>query len=55
MFSENSVTDLISTGVGCIAFAFAASLMNRPMFAAVFTFLGAFATSIAMTKARDGK
>jgi hypothetical protein len=51
----NPVTDLASTGVGSIAIAFAASLLDRTFFAAVFTFLGAFAVSMAMTRARDGR
>jgi hypothetical protein len=42
-------------GIGSIAMAFAASLLDRPYFAAVFTFLGAFAMSIAMMRARNGR
>jgi hypothetical protein len=44
----NPVSDLVFTGVGSIAMALAASLLDRPYFAAVFTFFGAFAISIAI-------
>jgi hypothetical protein len=47
--NENPVSDLGCTGIGSIAAAFAASLFDRPFFAAVFTILGAVALSIAMT------
>ena len=51
----NPVSDLVFTGIGSIAMAIAASLLDRPYFAAVFTFLGAFAMSIAMMRARNGR
>ena len=51
----NPVSDLVFTGIGSIAMAIAARLLDRPYFAAVFTFLGAFAMSIAMMRARNGR
>jgi hypothetical protein len=49
--NENPVSDLACTGIASIAMAYAASLLDRPFFAAVFTVLGAFAVSMAMTRA----
>ena len=53
--NENPVSDLACTGIASIAMAYAASLLDRPFFAAVFTVLGAFAVSMAMTRAGDNR
>ncbi len=55
MNNEDVVTELAAMGIASIVMAFAASLLDRPVIATLLTILGAFALSMAITKARDGR
>jgi hypothetical protein len=54
MSPTDDISDLLAVGLTSVAGALAAGLLERAIFATIFTFLGAFAISIAITRARDG-
>jgi len=51
----DNVTEPAAMGIASIVMAFAASLLDRPVIATLLTILGAFALSMAITKARNGR
>jgi hypothetical protein len=53
--SADDIPDLLAVGLASLAGAIAAGLSERAVFATIFTFLGAFAISVAITRARDRK
>jgi hypothetical protein len=55
MSPTDDIFDLLAVGLTSLAGALVAGLMERAVFATIFTFLGAFVISIAVTRARDGK
>jgi hypothetical protein len=55
MAPTDDIPDLVAVGLTSLVGALAAGLLGRAVFATVFTFLGAFAMSIAMTRARGGR
>jgi hypothetical protein len=55
MSPTDDIRDLLAVGFISLAGAIAADMLERAIFATIFTFLGAFAISIAITRARDGQ
>ena len=55
MSPTDDIPDLLAVGLASLAGAIAAGLLERAVFATIFTFLGAFAISIAITRAREGQ
>jgi hypothetical protein len=55
MSPTDDIPDLLALGLTSLAGALVAGILERAVFATIFTFLGAFAISIAITRARDGK
>ena len=54
MSPTDDIPNHLAVGLTSLAGALAAGLLELAVFTTIFTFLGAFAISIAITRARDG-
>jgi hypothetical protein len=55
VLDQQNSDELIGLAMISLAAAYVASLLARPVFATLFTLIGALSISIAITRAKDGR